>query len=71
MHNPDDGNQKPEDANYTVNILTRCVVTKDGVGKKTFKIVPLKEPGEALVLSVSISKVSSLQILISTLHFLI
>ncbi|KAH9696653.1 DExH-box ATP-dependent RNA helicase DExH9 [Citrus sinensis] len=46
----DDANKKPEDSNYTVNILTRCVVSKDGAGKKTLKIVPLKESGEPLVI---------------------
>ncbi|KAJ0045335.1 hypothetical protein Pint_05622 [Pistacia integerrima] len=52
----DDESGKPEDANYTVNILTRCLVGKDGVGKKTFKIIPLKEPGEPIVVSVPISQ---------------
>lgn len=56
MHDTDDANKKPEDSNYTVNILTRCVVSKDGAGKKTLKIVPLKESGEPLVVSVPISQ---------------
>ncbi|KAL5813687.1 hypothetical protein ACOSQ4_024328 [Xanthoceras sorbifolium] len=58
--NEDDESRKPEDANYTVNVLTRCVVSKDGFGKKTSKIVPLKEDGEALVVSIPISKIISL-----------
>ncbi|KAK9184534.1 hypothetical protein WN943_024884 [Citrus x changshan-huyou] len=56
----DDANKKPEDSNYTVNILTRCVVSKDGAGKKTLKIVPLKESGEPLVVSVPISQIIKL-----------
>ncbi|KAK4858352.1 hypothetical protein QYF36_015114 [Acer negundo] len=58
--NEDYESQKPEDSNYTMNVLTRCVVSKDGVGKKTFKIVSLKGPGEPLVVSVPISKIISL-----------
>lgn len=56
----DDANRKPEDANYTVDILTRCAVQKDEVAKKTIKIVPLKEPGEPVVVSVPISQINSL-----------
>lgn len=56
----DDANKKPEDSNYTVNILTRCVVSKDGAGKKTLKIVPLKDSGEPLVVSVPISQIIKL-----------
>ncbi|KAK9014449.1 hypothetical protein V6N11_005605 [Hibiscus sabdariffa] len=56
----DDDNIRPEDASYALDILTRCNVSKDGVGKKTIKIVPLKEPGEPLVVSVPLSQVTSL-----------
>ncbi|XP_023909496.1 DExH-box ATP-dependent RNA helicase DExH9 [Quercus suber] len=56
----DDANRKPEDADYTVDVLTRCVVSKDGIGKKTIKIVPFKEPGEPVVVSVPLSQIISL-----------
>lgn len=56
----DDEDKKPEDADYTVDILTRCMVHKDELGKKFTKIVPLKDPGEAAVVSVPLSKVSLL-----------
>lgn len=55
----DDTNRKPEDANYTVDVLTRCAVLRDEVGKKTIKIVPLKEPGEPAVVSIPISQIDS------------
>lgn len=58
MRVPDDANRKPEDADYTVDVLTRCVVSKDGIGKKTIKIVPFKEPGEPVVVSVPLSQAS-------------
>lgn len=57
MNDPDDVNRKPEDSNYTVDVLTRCVVSKDGASKKQIKIFPLKESGEPLVVSVPISQV--------------
>lgn len=56
----DDANRKPEDSDYTVDVLTRCVVSKDGIAKKTMKIVPLKEPGEPVVVSVPLSQIISL-----------
>lgn len=56
----DDVNRKPEDANYTVDILTRCTVIKDTVGKKTIKIVQLKNPGEPAVVSIPISQIDAL-----------
>ncbi|XP_016753632.1 DExH-box ATP-dependent RNA helicase DExH9 isoform X2 [Gossypium hirsutum] len=56
----DDACKRPEDASYALDILTRCNVSKDGVGKKKIKIVPLKEPGEPLVVSVPLSQVTSL-----------
>ena len=56
--NSDDINKSPEDANYTVDILTRCAVSRDELSKKTIKIVPLKDPGEPVVVSVPVSQVS-------------
>ncbi|XP_077211328.1 RNA helicase, ATP-dependent, SK12/DOB1 protein [Tasmannia lanceolata] len=56
----DDATRKPEDANYTVDVLTRCSVNKDEVAKKSIKIVPLREPGEPVVISLPISQIDSL-----------
>ncbi|KAL6990835.1 Exosome RNA helicase MTR4 [Sarracenia purpurea var. burkii] len=56
----DDANRKPEDANYTVHVLTRCAVHNGEVGKKTIEIVPLKERGDPVVISVPISQIDSL-----------
>lgn len=39
------------------------MVRKDKIGKKSIKIVPLKEFGEPLVVSVPISKVNSFKLL--------
>lgn len=55
----DDTSIKPDDANYTVDVLTRCVVRKDRIGKKSIKIVPLKELGEPVVVTIPISQVTS------------
>ncbi|KAL2513862.1 RNA helicase [Forsythia ovata] len=56
----DDVNKKAEDANYTVDVLTRCRVHKGEVAKKTIKIVPLKDPGEPAVISIPTSQIDSL-----------
>ncbi|XP_076946551.1 DExH-box ATP-dependent RNA helicase DExH9-like isoform X2 [Bidens hawaiensis] len=56
----DDVDKRPEDANYTVDVLTRCVVSKDELSKKTIKIIPLKDPGEPAVVSVPISQANNL-----------
>ncbi|KAL5539944.1 hypothetical protein UlMin_037217 [Ulmus minor] len=56
----DDANRKPEDSNYKVDVVTRCVVQRDGVGKKTVKLVPLKEHGEPVVVSLSLSQINSI-----------
>ncbi|KAG4400060.1 hypothetical protein GLYMA_08G361900v4 [Glycine max] len=56
----DDASIKPEDASYIVDVLTRCVVRKDKIGKKSIKIVPLKEVGEPLVVSVPISQINTI-----------
>ncbi|XVE89346.1 hypothetical protein DITRI_Ditri19aG0194700 [Diplodiscus trichospermus] len=56
----DDADRRPEDASYALDILTRCAVSKDGVGKKQIKMIPFKEPGEPLVVSVPLSQVTSL-----------
>jgi hypothetical protein len=65
---PDDAVKKPEDSNYTVDVLTRCVVSTNGVAKKTLKIVPLKEPGEPVIVSISISQVKCLILFSCLLH---
>ncbi|XP_064952831.1 DExH-box ATP-dependent RNA helicase DExH9-like isoform X1 [Musa acuminata AAA Group] len=51
--------RRPEDANYTCDVLTRCFVNKEGM-KKTTKIVPLNERGEPVVVSLPLSQVDSL-----------
>ncbi|KAK9287297.1 hypothetical protein L1049_015710 [Liquidambar formosana] len=56
----DDASRKPEDANYTVDVLTRCAVSKNEVGKKTIQIVPYKQQGEPVVVSVPITQIDSL-----------
>ncbi|GFP95072.1 superkiller viralicidic activity 2-like 2 [Phtheirospermum japonicum] len=61
----DDANKKPEDASYTVDVLTRCRVHKDDIAKKTMRILPLKEPGEPAVITIPISQAKSLPALYS------
>lgn len=39
-----------------MDVLTRCVVVKEGVAKKKIKIVPLKEPGKPAVVSLPLSQ---------------
>ncbi|XP_051132574.1 DExH-box ATP-dependent RNA helicase DExH9 isoform X2 [Andrographis paniculata] len=56
----DDAKRKVEDASYTVDVLTKCKVQKDGVSRRTIKTLPLNEPGEAAVVSISISQIASL-----------
>ncbi|XP_057754397.1 DExH-box ATP-dependent RNA helicase DExH9 [Arachis stenosperma] len=56
----DDATIKAEDASYMVDVLTRCVVTKDKIGKKSVRIVPLKELGQPLVVSVPISQINTI-----------
>ncbi|KAG2277104.1 hypothetical protein Bca4012_042616 [Brassica carinata] len=56
----DDDNRRPEDANYTVDVLTRCLVSRDGAGKKKMRPVPYKERGEPVVVSVPLSQIKSL-----------
>ncbi|CAK9146412.1 unnamed protein product [Ilex paraguariensis] len=56
----DDANKQPEYANYTVDVLTRCAVRRDELAKKTIKIVPLKEPGEPVVVSIPLSQIDNL-----------
>jgi len=50
--------RRPEDSDYTVDVLTRCSVMKDSSGKKTMKIIPLKERGEPVVISLPLSQVT-------------
>ncbi|KAK9123316.1 hypothetical protein Sjap_012918 [Stephania japonica] len=57
---PDDANKKPEDASYKVDVLTRCAVAKDAVGKKVTKIVPLSEQGEPVVIPLPVSQIDNL-----------
>ena len=49
--------RRPEDSDYTVDVVTRCSVTKDNNGKKTMKVVPLKARGEPVVVSLSLPQV--------------
>ncbi|CAN4108204.1 unnamed protein product [Withania somnifera] len=56
----DDANKQPEDANYTIDVLTRCIVQKDEVGRKAIKIVQLKDAGEPAVVSLPLSQIDSL-----------
>ncbi|CAM0912509.1 unnamed protein product [Alopecurus aequalis] len=52
--------RRPEDCDYTVDILTRCSVNKDMSGKKTMKIIPLKARGEPVVISLPLSQIDGL-----------
>lgn len=44
------------------------MVRKDKLGKKSVKIVPLKEPGEPIVVSVPLSKVKFLKLLNNVIY---
>lgn len=63
MYETDSVNKKPEDSKYTVDVLTRCSVRRDAVGKKIIDIISLKEPGEPVVVSVPLSQASGLLLL--------
>ncbi|KAL6609720.1 hypothetical protein ACP70R_039689 [Stipagrostis hirtigluma subsp. patula] len=52
--------RRPEDSDYTVDVLTRYSVNKDNSGKKTMKVVPLKERGEPVVVSLPLSQIDGL-----------
>ncbi|KAF0888097.1 hypothetical protein E2562_010805 [Oryza meyeriana var. granulata] len=52
--------KRPEDSDYTVDVLTRCSVSKDKSGKKIMKIVPLKDHGEPVVISLPLSQIDGL-----------
>ncbi|XP_020114953.1 DExH-box ATP-dependent RNA helicase DExH9 isoform X1 [Ananas comosus] len=52
--------RRPEESNYTVDILTRCSVDKEVGVKKATKIVPVNEHGEPLVVSLPLSQVDNL-----------
>uniref|UniRef100_A0A0E0FBA6 Helicase ATP-binding domain-containing protein n=1 Tax=Oryza meridionalis TaxID=40149 RepID=A0A0E0FBA6_9ORYZ len=52
--------RRPEDSDYTVDVLTRCSVIKDKSGKKTMKIIPLKDRGEPVVISLPLSQIDGL-----------
>ncbi|GAB2212831.1 hypothetical protein Drorol1_Dr00020827 [Drosera rotundifolia] len=51
-----DASKKPEDADYTVDVLTKCVVDRDNRVKRSTKIVPLEEHGQPAVVSVPLSQ---------------
>ncbi|MQL76175.1 hypothetical protein Taro_008572 [Colocasia esculenta] len=51
---------RPEDADYVLHVLARCVVNKDIVVKKSIKVVPLNENGEPIVVSLPLSRINSL-----------
>ncbi|KAJ3690967.1 hypothetical protein LUZ61_020131 [Rhynchospora tenuis] len=52
--------KKPEDSEYTVDILTRCVSNKEAGARTPAKIVPVNDPGEAAVISVPLSQINNL-----------
>ncbi|KAJ1257530.1 hypothetical protein BS78_10G003100 [Paspalum vaginatum] len=52
--------RRPEDSDYTVDVLTRCSVTKDNSGKKTMKIVSLRGRGDPVVVSLPLSQIDGL-----------
>lgn len=60
--NSPDEDKRPEDSQYTVDVLTRCVVVKEAGTKKSIKIVHLKDQGEPVVVSVPLSRIDSLSI---------
>lgn len=63
----EDANKKPEDSSYMVDVLTRCRMQKDELAKNTIRIIPIKEPGEAAVISIPLSQIdclSSIRIII-------
>jgi ATP-dependent RNA helicase DOB1 len=47
----------PEDSEYTVDVLTRCTSNKEAGSKTAVKIVPVNDPGEPVVISVTLSQV--------------
>ena len=56
----DDADVRPEDAQYTIDILTKCRANKDYSRGKIVQTVPLTEPGEPLVVAVPLSQVITL-----------
>ncbi|KAI4375499.1 hypothetical protein MLD38_013361 [Melastoma candidum] len=52
--------KRPEDCSYTVDVLTRCSVTRDALSRKTISIIPLKDPGEPVVVTIPLSELSSI-----------
>ncbi|XP_073123860.1 DExH-box ATP-dependent RNA helicase DExH9 isoform X2 [Henckelia pumila] len=63
----EDGSKKPEDSSYMVDVLTRCRLQKNELAKKTIRILPIKEPGEAAVISIPLSLIdflSSIRVII-------
>ncbi|KAL2939497.1 DExH-box ATP-dependent RNA helicase DExH9 [Bienertia sinuspersici] len=56
----DGDSKKPEDANYTIDVLARCMVSGEDGAEKVTKIVPLRNPGEPVVVSVPLSQIYNL-----------
>ncbi|KAL2926648.1 DExH-box ATP-dependent RNA helicase DExH9 [Bienertia sinuspersici] len=56
----DGDSKKPEDANYTIDVLARCMVSGEDGAEKVTKIVPLRDPGEPVVVSIPLSKIYNL-----------
>lgn len=64
----DEGNKKPEDASYTLDVLAKCMVSREDGAKRTTRIVSLKDPGEPVVVSVPLSQIynlSSIRVIMS------
>eukprot|EP01018_Ginkgo_biloba_P013880 Gb_31984 [translate_table: standard] len=57
MSSHDDVNVRPEDAQYTIDILAKCPANKDDGRGKIVKTVPLTDPGEPLVVAVPLSQI--------------
>lgn len=62
--------KRPEDANYKLDVLTRCAVNK-GDMKQSTKIIPLNERGESIVVSLPLSQVTDTFFIQSSLGHLL
>ncbi|KAL5699123.1 RNA helicase [Ranunculus cassubicifolius] len=58
----DDTSTKADKSKYIVDVLTRCVVSKDDVSMKSIKIIPLAEIGEPAVVSLPSTQIAGLSI---------
>ncbi|ONK56818.1 uncharacterized protein A4U43_C10F13320 [Asparagus officinalis] len=55
------GDKRPEDSDYTVVVLLKCMINKETGAKKPVKIVPLDEKnGEPTIISLPLSEIDSL-----------